>query len=55
MALKGAQLTGFITPTAKPPPEFLDTAGKNDDMTDDKQVDPLPNLEYEKWVGQSGA
>jgi len=51
-ALKGAQLAGFIEPTVKPPPEFLDTAGKNDDTTDDKQVDPLPNPEYEKWVAK---
>ena len=51
-ALKGAQLAGFIKPTAKPPPEFLDTIGKNDDMVDDKQVDPLPNPEYEKWVAK---
>ena len=47
-SLKGAQLAGFIKPTAKPPPEFLDTAGKSDD----KQVDPLPNPEYEKWVAK---
>ena len=50
-ALKGAQLARFIKPTAKTPPEFLDTAGKNYDTTDDKQVDPLPNPEYE-WVAK---
>ena len=51
-ALKGAKLAGFIKPTVKPSLEFRDTIGKNDDTTDDKQVDPLPNPEYEKWVAK---
>ena len=42
--LKGAQLAGYIKPSAKPPSPFLE-----DGTSDDKKVDPVPNPEYEKW------
>jgi hypothetical protein len=35
---------------AKPPSEFLDAASTGDKP--DKQVDPLPNPNYEKWVAK---
>jgi hypothetical protein len=49
-ALKGAQLTRFIKPTVKPPPEFLPVTSVGDKL--DKNVDPLSNHEYEKWVSK---
>jgi hypothetical protein len=48
--LKGAQLTGFIKPSAKPLAEFLDAP--ETDSKSVKQVDPAPNPEYEKWVAK---
>ena len=49
-ALKGAPLAMFIKPTAKPPSEFLPATSTGDKL--DKNVDPLPNPEYEKWVAK---
>jgi hypothetical protein len=49
-ALRGAQLAGFIKPTAKPSLEFLNAASTSDKP--DKQVDPLPNPNYKKWVAK---
>jgi hypothetical protein len=48
--LKGAQLTTFIKPMMKPPPEFLPATSAGDKL--DKNIDPLPNHEYEKWVAK---
>lgn len=47
--LKGAQLAGFIKPTATPPAEFL---APEDEKAAGKKVDPLPNPEYEQWVAK---
>jgi hypothetical protein len=47
-ALKDAQLAGYIKPSAKPPPEFLLTTSSSNKP--DKNVDPLQNPDYEKWV-----
>jgi hypothetical protein len=50
--LKGAQLTGFIKSTAKPPAEFLEADDAAAAKAAMKQVDPLPNPEYKKWVAK---
>jgi hypothetical protein len=34
----------------KPPPEFLPATSAGDKL--DKNIDPLPNHEYEKWVAK---
>ncbi|XP_066385162.1 uncharacterized protein [Miscanthus floridulus] len=49
-SLKGAQLTGFIKPLAKPSLEFVPAILSGNKP--DKNVDPLPNPDYEKWVAK---
>jgi hypothetical protein len=39
-----------MKPTVKTPPEFLPATSASDKL--DKNVDPLPNREYEKWVAK---
>jgi hypothetical protein len=46
--LKGAQLANFIKPMTKPPSSYLEASETSEKIG--KQVDPLPNPEYEKWV-----
>jgi hypothetical protein len=47
--LIGAQLAGYIDPTAAPPDQFV--AGETDKATG-KKSDPVPNPAYTKWVTQ---
>ena len=44
--LRGAQVSSFIHPMAKPPEAFLPPKG------DDKKEPPMPNPEFKTWMAK---
>jgi hypothetical protein len=52
---QGAQLAGFLEPTATPPDQFLPPKGdskKPDDDGDKDKVPPVANPEYATWIAK---
>ena len=48
LALRGAQLAGYISPTTQPTPSFLPPP-KGDDK---KNTPPTPNPDFEVWMAE---